>query len=64
MKFQVGDKVLVGSAHGRLYMVSLDQGEEIWSFEIGESIISSPAVVNGLVIVGSEDGNVYAFGTK
>ena len=59
-----GDKIVVGSEDGRLYMVSLADGREIWSYEIGQAVTSSPAVVNGIVVVGSEDGNVYAFGAK
>ena len=31
-----------------------------WSFTTGGAIFSSPAVVNGVVYVGSEDNNVYA----
>jgi hypothetical protein len=28
----------------------------------GNAVLSSPAVVNGVVYVGSDDGSVYAFG--
>jgi outer membrane protein assembly factor BamB len=59
-----GDRLVVGSEDGRLYIISLDKGEEIWSYEIGEGILSSPAVASGKVVIGSEDGSVYAFGTK
>jgi outer membrane protein assembly factor BamB len=31
-----------------------------WSFATGAAVFSSPAVANGVVYVGSEDGNVYA----
>jgi outer membrane protein assembly factor BamB len=34
--------------------------EEAWSYTTGDFIDSSPAVVNGVVYVGSGDGNVYA----
>ena len=46
---------------GRLYMVRLSDGTKVWSFEIGESITATPAVAAGMVVVGAEDGNVYAF---
>ena len=59
-----GDKIVVGSDDGRLYMVNLANGKEIWNYEIGQPVASSPAVVNGTVVIGSQDGNVYAFGTK
>jgi outer membrane protein assembly factor BamB len=54
----------VGSDDGRLYMVNLTDGKELWSYDIGQALTSSPAIVNGIVVIGSQDGNVYAFGTK
>ena len=32
-----------------------------WSYTAGNSIVSSPAVVNGVVFIGSHDGSLYAF---
>src|SRR5438093_1011533 len=58
------DKVVVGSDDGRLYIVSLKDGKEQWSYAIGQPITSSPAVADGKVVVGCEDGNVYCFGPK
>jgi outer membrane protein assembly factor BamB len=43
-------------------MLALADGKEIWSYEVGSPIISSPTVANGLVLVGADDGFVYAFG--
>lgn len=34
--------------------------ETKWRFETGGKVMSSPAVVNGVVYVGSNDGNLYA----
>jgi len=59
-----GDKVVVGSDDGRIYVVSLKDGTELWSYEIGQAIGTSPAVADGKVIVGSEDGSVYCFGAQ
>jgi len=59
-----GDKVVVGSDDGRLYVVSLTTGKELWSYEIGQPIESSPAVADGKIIVGCNDGSVYCFGKK
>ena len=59
-----GDKVLVGSDDGRLYLVRLSDGKELWSYEIGQAIDSSPAVADGKIVIGSNDGSVYCFGAK
>lgn len=37
-------------------------GLQLWRFETGGLVISSPAVVGGVVYVGSDDGYVYAIG--
>jgi outer membrane protein assembly factor BamB len=36
----------------------------VWSYEIGRSIFSSPAVADGVLITASLDGSVYAFGAR
>jgi outer membrane protein assembly factor BamB len=62
------NKVVVGSEDGRLYLLGLADGRELWSYIIGGPVISSPAVVqapgraDGMVLVGADDGYVYAFG--
>lgn len=33
---------------------------EMWNYQTGSAVYSSPAVVNGVVYVGSEDQNIYA----
>jgi len=60
----VGDKVVVGSDDGRLYVVSLKDGQKVWSYEIGQPIGSSPAIADGKILIGSDDGSVYCFGPK
>lgn len=64
----VGDRVLAGSHDGRLYMVTLADGKELWAFETGDGISSSPAVATHdgatVIVIGSDDGLVYAFGDK
>jgi outer membrane protein assembly factor BamB len=56
-----GDAVLFGGGDGRLTMLSMKDGKERWSFEIGEPIASSPAVAGGMVFIGCDDGRLYAF---
>jgi len=45
------DKVVVGSDDGWLYVVSLSDGKELWSYEMGQPVSSSPAVVEGKVVI-------------
>jgi outer membrane protein assembly factor BamB len=54
----------VGSDDGRLYLLALADGKALWSYEMGKPITSSPAVAGGIVVVGCDDGYVYAFGPK
>jgi outer membrane protein assembly factor BamB len=39
-------------------------GAKLWSYTTGNYVQSSPAVINGMVYVGSFDGNVYPFGLQ
>ena len=64
--------VYVGSQDGNVYAINAQSGLKMWSFQTGNSvasppngappppIASSPAVVGGVVYIGSEDKNVYA----
>jgi len=56
------NKVIITSTDGRIYLLDLNTGEKIWSYEIGSSINSTPAVIDNMIIVGATDGKVYAFG--
>jgi outer membrane protein assembly factor BamB len=53
---------LVGCDEGTLYAVNLSNMSVVWKYKTGGGIQSTPAVVNGMVYVGSKDGSVYAFG--
>ena len=39
---------------------NVSNGKLTWSYTTGDYVVSSPAVANGVVYVGSDDGNVYA----
>ena len=54
-------RVIVGSEDGRLYMLALNNGQQLWSYQIGAPVMSSPAVSDAMLIVGANDGCVYAF---
>ena len=45
-----------------LYMLDATSGAILNRFDVSFAYYSSPVVVNGIVYVGSFNGNVYAFG--
>ncbi len=45
---------------GTVYALNATNGDKLWNYTTDSSVDSSPAVVNGVVYVGSEDGYVYA----
>jgi len=51
----------VGSDDGKVYALDEATGAFKWSYTTGSAVFSSPAVANGVVYVGSNDHNVYAF---
>jgi outer membrane protein assembly factor BamB len=57
-----GDKVVVGSDDGRVYFIALDTGKQVWSYDLGQPVESSPAVAEGKVIISTDDGTIYCFG--
>ena len=57
--------VYVGSNANKLYAFDATfrtNCQPLWSFATKGQIDSSPAVADGLVYIGSEDGRFYAFG--
>jgi outer membrane protein assembly factor BamB len=51
----------VGSDDHKLYAINADTGSIRWTFTTGNQVVSSPTVANGVVYVGSDDSNFYAF---
>jgi outer membrane protein assembly factor BamB len=45
---------------GTVYALNATNGDKLWNYTTDSSVDSSPAIVNGVVYVGSEDGYVYA----
>jgi outer membrane protein assembly factor BamB len=44
--------------------VNLEDGKLLWSYEIGAAIKTAPAVLRGMILLGADDGCVYAFRGK
>ena len=49
---------------GVLFIHDIDDGSELWQYEIGSPIVSSPAIYKQKIIIGSNDGEIYVFGEK
>ncbi len=54
-------RVFVGTPDGKVVAVRAKDGVTMWTSPTGGRIISSPAVINGVVYIGSDDHRVYAF---
>ena len=52
--------VVFGSYDGNVYALDAHTGEFRWSYTTGGRVVSSPAISNGVVYVGSYDHFVYA----
>jgi outer membrane protein assembly factor BamB len=52
--------VYFGSTDGNVYCVDINRGKLRWRFSTGGMVISSPAIANGLLYVGSTDQFLYA----
>ena len=68
-----GSIAYVASIDGRVYAIDSSQPEQmfalvrngasrhlVWRFPTGDQVWSSPALVDGILYVGSQDGNLYA----
>jgi outer membrane protein assembly factor BamB len=53
--------VYFGSEDDNLYALNAKDGTLLWTYTTGSNIFSSPAVVNGIVYIGSHDVFLYAF---
>jgi outer membrane protein assembly factor BamB len=49
----VGNRLYIGNTDGNVYAVASDTGQEVWRAATGGPVISSPAVVEDVVYVGS-----------
>jgi outer membrane protein assembly factor BamB len=52
---------VVVAADGELFLLRLADGTKLWSLKVSDEI-TSPAIAEQMVIVGSEDGTVVALG--
>jgi outer membrane protein assembly factor BamB len=56
----LGDKLCFSTVHGKVVLTDLD-GQPIWSHALGGTSHAPPVAAGGLLVVGGDDGFVYAF---
>ena len=57
------EKVYFGLDNSYVYALDAFTGDLVWSYKTDGAVESSPAISDGLLFVGSNDGNLYAIGT-
>jgi len=53
--------VYAGCLDGKLYAIEAETGRKLWEFDAGNPIVSSPVLMDNLLIVIDESGTVYIF---
>ena len=43
-------------------MLDLETGEKLWEFDTAAPLFASPAIAEGRLVIGSQDGVLYCFG--
>ena len=61
MPLPAGERVFVADLGGTLAALDPGTGTPIWEEDVGGAIYGAPALVDGLVVVGTEAGDVVAF---
>ncbi|NQT12345.1 MAG: PQQ-binding-like beta-propeller repeat protein, partial [Planctomycetes bacterium] len=56
----LGDKLCFATLEGKVVLTKLD-GTRLWEYELGGPSHASPVAAGGVLVVGCDDGNVYAF---
>ncbi len=60
----VKDALIVATMRGDLLIMDAADGKIRWSYEIGSPVTGNPAVIDGFIIAGTDDGRIYCFGEK
>ena len=55
--------VLVANMRGDLMLLSQQNGDIVWTYELGSPVIGNPAVSGGKIFIGTQDGAIYCLGS-
>jgi len=58
-----GDVVIAADAAGKIVALAAGDGAPLWEFDAGGGFSAGPAVAAGKVVLASDDGTVWCFGT-
>ena len=58
------NRIYLGAASGAFFALNTADGKEIWRFQAGDAVRSTPAVVSRKVIFGCDDNNLYFLNWK
>jgi outer membrane protein assembly factor BamB len=53
-----------GSTHPGVIALRASTGRTVWSLNTGAAVVASPAVVDGVVYIDGEGGNLYALNAR
>ncbi len=53
--------VYAGSLDGRLYLIDAETGDRVGDFDAGSPFVSSPVIMDDVLIVADQSGDVYGF---
>jgi outer membrane protein assembly factor BamB len=56
----LGDKLCFSTLAGQVILTDLE-GTRLWSYDLGGPSHAPPVAASGLLVVGCDDGNLYAF---
>lgn len=59
-----GEDVVVGCADGNLVCLRASDGGQLWKFNVGERIRSTPAIRGDWVVVGADNGQIVSLDLK
>jgi len=53
--------IYAGCLDGRIYAIETETGGKLWEFDAGNPIVSSPVLMDNILIVTDESGTIYVF---
>lgn len=52
-------EVLLVNMRGDVMLLNIENGQQVWNFQLGVGAINAPAVINNVIVIAGSNGNVY-----